>query len=80
MQTFLIGIAHNHGGELSTTPGYLEAENAEDAQERALFWIQRKTKEHNCKDICALHVRSLIGPNALALLASAEEIGKHSEV
>lgn len=80
MRAYIIGIAHNHGGEFSTTLGHLEAESAEDAQGRARFWIRRKTKEHDCKEGCALSVRLPIGPNAIGLLASAEEIGKHSEV
>lgn len=80
MQAYIIGIAHNHGGEFSTTLGYLEAESAEDAEERALFWIRRKTKEHDCKKGCIPSVHPAIGLHGIGLLASAEEIGKHSEV
>ena len=74
MQVYIIGIVHDHAGEdLSTTLGKLEAESCEDAVERASLWIWEKMEENNCKN-CFFFPRESIGPNAIGLLASAEEI------
>lgn len=77
-KTFVVGILHQHGSELGTTLGKLEAKSADDALKKAEFWLARKRREHRCKsdgNSCYVDVReAYTGLKSTMLACSAEEI------
>ncbi len=77
-KTFVIGILHQHGGELSTDLGRLEADTAKEALQKAELWIARKKKKQLCKsrgNQCEVDVReAYTGLKSTMLAASAEDI------
>ena len=77
-KTFVVGILHQHGGELATTLGKLDAIDAGEALQRAEFWLAQKRLKHKCKsygDNCSVDVReAYTGLKSTVLACSAEEI------
>lgn len=81
-EKLIIGILHNHGGELSSTIGVIEVDSVERedkvAEGHIEFWLAAKKWKHGCMrhgHRCSVDVRpATAGLKTMMLLASAEPI------
>ena len=77
---FVVIIMHQHGKELATTIGKIEASDKDEALQKSELWVARKRREHKCKSFgndCYVDVReAYTGLTSTMLACSAEEIIK----
>ena len=77
-KVFVISIPHQHGSELGTSMGKLNANNIDEALNKAELWIARKKREQKCKSYgnhCSVDIReAYTGLKSTVLACSAEDI------
>ena len=77
--TFVVGIFHNHNGELTGVHlGKLQAKDENDATKKSETWVKNKKTKHSCENDqndCTVTIRKpTTGNKGFQLLFSAEEI------
>ncbi len=78
MYTFIIGIQHDHDGDLGVTIGEVEATDETDAFLQSASWVNDKKDELSCSsygDNCEVQIRKLVPSfKSMVLLTQAEKI------